>query len=144
MRVDKLLSKLCLIKTRSIVKNACDKKLVKINGKIAKASATIVDNDIIEYELYGYYIKIKITELDIKKGIKRLLLSFTVYTLSNHIAIYIWLVIKYAFNQRARNISPVRSSTQKYLIEIGTLHLLHLPPSINQLNNGIFSYHLIL
>ncbi len=63
MRVDKLLSKLCLIKTRSIVKNACDKKLVKINGKIAKASATIVDNDIIEYELYGYYIKIKITEV---------------------------------------------------------------------------------
>ena len=63
MRVDKLLNKLCLIKTRSIVKNACDKKLVKINGKIAKASTTIVDNDIIEYELYGYYNKIKITEV---------------------------------------------------------------------------------
>lgn len=63
MRVDKLLSKLCLIKTRSIAKNACDKNLVKINGKIAKASSTIVDNDIIEYELYGYYNKIKITEV---------------------------------------------------------------------------------
>lgn len=63
MRVDKLLSKLCLIRTRSIAKNACDKKLVKINGKIAKASAMIVDNDIIEYELYGYFNKIKITEV---------------------------------------------------------------------------------
>ncbi len=63
MRVDKLLSKLCLIKTRSIAKNACDKKLVKINGKISKASAMIVDNDIIEYELYGYYNKIKIIEV---------------------------------------------------------------------------------
>ena len=63
MRVDKLLNKLCLIKTRSIVKNACDKKLVKINGKIAKASAMIVDNDIIEYELYGYFNKIKIIEV---------------------------------------------------------------------------------
>ena len=63
MRVDKLLSKLCLIKTRSIVKNACDKKLVKINGKIAKASAMIVDNDIIDFELYGYFNKIKITEV---------------------------------------------------------------------------------
>ena len=63
MRVDKLLSKLCLIKTRSIAKNACDKKLVKINGKIAKASAMIVDNDIIDYELYGYFNKIKITEV---------------------------------------------------------------------------------
>ncbi len=63
MRVDKLLSKLCLVKTRSIAKNACDKNLVKINGKIAKASAIIADNDIIEYELYGYYNKIKITEV---------------------------------------------------------------------------------
>lgn len=63
MRVDKLLSKLCLVKTRSIAKNACDKKLIKINGKIAKASAMIVDNDIIDYELYGYFNKIKITEV---------------------------------------------------------------------------------
>ena len=63
MRIDKLLSKLCLIRTRSIAKNACDKKLVKINGKIAKASAMIVDNDIIDYELYGYINKIKIIEV---------------------------------------------------------------------------------
>ncbi len=63
MRVDKLLSKLCLVKTRSIAKNACDKKLVMINGKTAKASAMIVDNDIIEYELYGYYNKIKVIEV---------------------------------------------------------------------------------
>ena len=63
MRVDKLLSKLCLVKTRSIAKNACDKKLVKINGKTAKASAMIIDNDIIDYELYGYYNKIKIIEV---------------------------------------------------------------------------------
>ncbi len=65
MRVDKLLNKLCLVKTRSIAKNACDKNLVKINGKIAKASATIIDNDIIEYELYGYFNKVKITEVPI-------------------------------------------------------------------------------
>jgi len=63
MRVDKLLSKLCLIKTRSIAKNACDKKLVKINGKIAKASAMIVNDDIIDFELYGYFNKIKITKV---------------------------------------------------------------------------------
>ncbi|MDP8200743.1 MAG: S4 domain-containing protein [Candidatus Tenebribacter burtonii] len=63
MRVDKLLSKLCLIKTRSIAKNACDKKLVKINGKIAKASAMIINDDIIDFELYGYFNKIKITEV---------------------------------------------------------------------------------
>jgi len=66
MRVDKLLNKLCLVKTRSIAKKACDKNLVKINGKIAKASATIAENDIIEYELYGYSNKIKITDVPVR------------------------------------------------------------------------------
>ena len=63
MRIDKLLNKLCLVKTRNIAKKACDKNLVKINGKTAKASASVVDDDLIEYELYGYYNKIKITEI---------------------------------------------------------------------------------
>lgn len=63
MRVDKLLNKLCLVKTRSIAKKACDKELVRINGKTAKASSTIVNEDIIEYELYGYLNKIRIIEV---------------------------------------------------------------------------------
>ena len=54
MRVDKLLNKLCLVKTRSIAKKACDKKLVKINDKVTKASANVADGDVIEYSLYGY------------------------------------------------------------------------------------------
>ncbi len=66
MRVDKLLNKLCLVKTRSIAKKACDKNLVKINGKIAKASSMISENDIIEYELYGYFNKIKITNVPLR------------------------------------------------------------------------------
>ena len=61
MRVDKLLNKLCLVKTRSIAKKACDKNLVKINDKIAKASANVCDGDIIEYQLYGYHNKLRIT-----------------------------------------------------------------------------------
>ncbi len=60
MRIDQLLKKLCLIKTRSIAKNACDKNLVKINNKIAKASSTINESDVIEYEIYGYRNVIKI------------------------------------------------------------------------------------
>jgi ribosomal 50S subunit-recycling heat shock protein len=66
MRVDQLLNKLCLIKTRSIAKKAADKNLIKINGKTAKASSNIIAEDIIEYELYGYYNKLKI--IDIPKG----------------------------------------------------------------------------
>ncbi len=63
MRVDQLLNKLCLIKTRSIAKKACDKNLVKINNKPAKASTRVVDGDIIEYSLYGYRNLLKIIEV---------------------------------------------------------------------------------
>ncbi|RLC52080.1 MAG: RNA-binding protein [Candidatus Cloacimonadota bacterium] len=63
MRIDQLLNKLCLVKTRSIAKNACDKNLVKINGKTAKASAKIFSGDTVEYSLYGYKNKIKILEI---------------------------------------------------------------------------------
>jgi len=63
MRIDQLLKKLCLIKTRSIAKKACDKNLVLINGKIVKASASVSADDIVEYSLYGYKNKVKILEV---------------------------------------------------------------------------------
>ena len=63
MRVDQLLNKLCLVKTRSIAKKACDKNLVKINDKNAKASASVSDGDMIEYSLYGYKNLLKIIEV---------------------------------------------------------------------------------
>ena len=66
MRIDQLLNILCLIKTRSIAKKACDKKLVKINDKIAKSSSKVFLDDIVEYQIYGYLTKIKI--LEIPKG----------------------------------------------------------------------------
>ncbi len=63
MRIDQLLNKLCLIKTRSISKKACDKKLVKINDKIAKSSSKVFQDDVVEYQIYGYLTKIKIMEI---------------------------------------------------------------------------------
>lgn len=63
MRIDQLLNRLCLVKTRSIAKKAADKNLIKINGKTAKASSSVIAGDIIEYELYGYYNKLKIIEI---------------------------------------------------------------------------------
>ncbi len=54
MRIDLLLSKLCLTKTRSIAKTACDKGLVSLNGKTAKASAEVKAGDEIRFQLYGY------------------------------------------------------------------------------------------
>lgn len=63
MRVDLLLNKLCLTKTRSIAKNACDKNLVSINGKTAKASAEVKAGDEIVLKLYGYAHHLKITAI---------------------------------------------------------------------------------
>ncbi|NQV18839.1 MAG: RNA-binding protein [Armatimonadetes bacterium] len=66
MRIDQLLNKLCLIKTRSIAKKACDKKLVKINDKIAKSSSKVFQDDVVEYQIYGYLTIISV--LEIPKG----------------------------------------------------------------------------
>jgi ribosome-associated heat shock protein Hsp15 len=63
MRIDQLLNKLCLVKTRSVAKKACDKNLVKLNGKAAKASANVIAGDEIEYSLYGYKNVLKILEI---------------------------------------------------------------------------------
>lgn len=63
MRVDQLLNKLCLIKTRSIAKKACDNNLVKVNGNPAKSSSRINAEDIVEFTVYGNYTKVKILDL---------------------------------------------------------------------------------
>jgi ribosomal 50S subunit-recycling heat shock protein len=63
MRLDLLLNKLCLTKTRSIAKNACDKNLVSIGGKHAKASAIVKAGDVIIFRLYGAEHEIKIISI---------------------------------------------------------------------------------
>ena len=76
MRIDQLLNKLCLIKTRSVAKKATDKNLIKLNGKTAKASATIKENDIIEFQIYGYSTEIKIKEIPLGNVAKKDALNF--------------------------------------------------------------------
>ncbi len=63
MRIDMYLNKLCLTKTRSIAKNACDKNLVYINGKSAKASNEIKVGDAITLNLYGFKHEIRVEEV---------------------------------------------------------------------------------
>lgn len=63
MRLDQLLNKLCFTKTRSIAKNACDKGLVSVNGKTAKAAQNIQEGDIITLRLYGYAHEIKVSSI---------------------------------------------------------------------------------
>lgn len=63
MRIDQLLNKLCLFKTRSMAKKACDLKLVSINGKPAKASAEVHPDDMIRYTVYNWQYTVKILNI---------------------------------------------------------------------------------
>ncbi len=63
MRIDQLLNKLCLVKTRTIAKNACDKNLIQVNGKKSKASQNINEGDEISIALGQYKTVVKITQL---------------------------------------------------------------------------------
>jgi len=63
MRIDLLLNKLCLTKTRSIAKTACDKNLVQINGKTAKASNEVKAGDLIRFDLYGFKHLVELLEI---------------------------------------------------------------------------------
>lgn len=63
MRIDQILNKLCLIKTRSIANQACHKGLILINKNIAKASSLVKENDEVTIKLNGYQTIIKIKEV---------------------------------------------------------------------------------
>jgi len=63
MRIDILLNKLCLVKTRSIAKNACDKLAILLNDKPAKPSVEVKVGDVIEINMFGYITTIKITAI---------------------------------------------------------------------------------
>ncbi len=61
MRIDILLNTICIVKHRSIAKNACKKGLVQINGMNAKSSKTVKIGDIIRVSLYGFIIEFELT-----------------------------------------------------------------------------------
>lgn len=71
MRIDLLLNKLCLTKTRTIAKNACDKNLVWINGKAAKASHEVKAGDIVRLDLYSFTHEIQILEIPLGNVAKK-------------------------------------------------------------------------
>jgi ribosomal 50S subunit-recycling heat shock protein len=71
MRIDLLLNKLCLAKTRSIAKNACDKNLVWLNGKHAKASHEVKAGDLIRLDLYGFSHELEIVEVPVGNVAKK-------------------------------------------------------------------------
>jgi len=64
MRLDKFLKVSRIIKRRTVANEACDTEHVTVNGKSAKASYDVKENDIIEIKFGERTLKVKV--LDIK------------------------------------------------------------------------------
>lgn len=63
MRLDKYLKVTRLIKRRTIANEACDAGRVTVNGKVARASYEIKENDIIEIHLGQKPLKVKVLKV---------------------------------------------------------------------------------
>jgi Ribosome-associated heat shock protein implicated in the recycling of the 50S subunit (S4 paralog) len=64
MRLDKFLKVSRIIKRRTVANEACDTEHVTVNGRHAKASYEVKENDIIEIKFGERTLKVKV--LDIK------------------------------------------------------------------------------
>lgn len=65
MRLDKFLKVSRVIKRRTVANDACDTEHVSVNGKRAKASYDVKENDIIEITFGEKTLKIRV--LDVKE-----------------------------------------------------------------------------
>lgn len=63
MRLDKYLKVSRIIKRRTVAKDACENGRVSINGKIAKASTEVKENDIIEITFANIVLKGKVVNI---------------------------------------------------------------------------------
>ena len=65
MRLDKYLKVARIIKRRTVANGACDAEHVSVNGRTAKASYDVKENDIIEVTFGQRTLKIRV--LDVKE-----------------------------------------------------------------------------
>lgn len=63
MRLDKYLKVSRLIKRRTVANEACDAGRVKINGKVAKASAEVKAGDVLEIGFGTKEVRVEVTEI---------------------------------------------------------------------------------
>ena len=63
MRLDKFLKVSRIIKRRTVAKEACENGRVTINGKVAKASTDVKENDVIEIQFASRILKAKIINI---------------------------------------------------------------------------------
>ena len=63
MRLDKYLKNSRLIKRRTIANEACDAGKVLVNGKVARASYDVKENDVIEIQMGAKAVKVRVLNL---------------------------------------------------------------------------------
>lgn len=63
MRLDKYLKVTRLIKRRTVANEACDAKRILVNGKPARASYDVKENDLIEIQLGAKPLKVKVIKV---------------------------------------------------------------------------------
>ena len=63
MRLDKYLKVSRIIKRRTVAKDACDKGIVTINGKVAKSSSEVKIGEVLEITFGEKKMKFKISEI---------------------------------------------------------------------------------
>ncbi len=63
MRLDKYLKVSRIIKRRTVAKEVCENGRVSINGKIAKPSTTVNEDDVIEIQFANQLLKAKIVNI---------------------------------------------------------------------------------
>lgn len=73
MRLDKYLKVSRIIKRRTVAKEACESGRVAINGKVAKPSTVVKENDIIEITFASKILKAKIVNISehVKKEVAK-------------------------------------------------------------------------
>jgi ribosomal 50S subunit-recycling heat shock protein len=63
MRLDKFLKVSRIIKRRTVANDACDTEHVTVNGRTAKASYEVKENDIIEITFGERKLKVRVTDI---------------------------------------------------------------------------------
>ncbi len=63
MRLDKFLKVSRLIKRRTVANEACDNAHVTVNGKVAKASLDIKENDVIEIAFGERRLRVRVLDV---------------------------------------------------------------------------------
>lgn len=69
MRLDKYLKVSRLIKRRTVANEACDAGRVTVNGKVARASYDVKENDVIEISLGQRPLRVRV--LDVREHVTK-------------------------------------------------------------------------